>query len=132
HGGQGVERSQLANAVQQEDATGNGARGLPLGAPPEADTEVGNHGSYVLEALRVPRGEDHYGSWMSGQHGFEGAQEQRFFAFHGAAGHNDGRGFRQIKSGTQLLNNRWRRGCGDIELQVSSHLYAVRGGAYGE
>src|SRR6185437_6515636 len=82
--GETVKAGQLADGVDEEHAAGE-ALALPIGALEKVQRGLPKLICYMLEALRVTRGEKHYRGRMLSEDSFEGVHKERLFTLDGAS-----------------------------------------------
>src|SRR5579872_879673 len=86
--GETVKAGQFADGVDEEHAAGQ-ALALPIGALEEVHRGLSKLICYLLEALRVTRGEKHYRGRMLSEDSFEGVHKERLFTLDGASADQD-------------------------------------------
>ena len=118
HVRQGIDRPQFSNAVEQENATGDGFLLVPLRSLPARQIRSGQQSGHGRKAFGMARRQHQHGLGKSLPQGNERAQYRRLFAFYCRAGDNDGRSPAAKQGRAQGRNNGWFLRKPDIELQI--------------
>ena len=123
HIGQSIERGQFSDGIDQQHSARQ-RFSLPLRAPERRNAQLPQQDRNVVEALGMPRRQNHHRARMRHPQIFKRLQQRRFLVLHRAAAdqHRSGAFCRQRSA--QALDNGRRRGQTHVELQIPRDLHA--------